>query len=154
MSSQGQLLFVCFIVAATLLQHRSNLTTASSRLRARGSVQSAPISIAMVIRMSWSAPMEPSKSTSRPVTAAASARHRADRCRTIRTTSSPSMSTTMAARYRGAALKARNAVQVLINNGDGTFHTGTPSSCVSGRRLISAGDVNNDGKVDLVIEDW
>jgi FG-GAP-like repeat/FG-GAP repeat/Bacterial Ig domain len=45
-------------------------------------------------------------------------------------------------------------VQVLINNGDGTFHTGTPIQLASpAGDYISAGDVNNDGKVDLVIEE-
>ncbi len=45
-------------------------------------------------------------------------------------------------------------VQVLLNNGDGTFRTGTPIqlSAPAGD-YISAGDVNNDGKVDLVIEE-
>jgi len=43
-------------------------------------------------------------------------------------------------------------VQVLINNGDGTFHAGAPIQLVSpGGSYISAGDVDNDGKVDLVI---
>ncbi len=45
-------------------------------------------------------------------------------------------------------------VQVLINNGDGTFHMGTPIQLASpAGDYISAGDVNNDGKVDLVIEE-
>jgi len=45
-------------------------------------------------------------------------------------------------------------VQVLINNGDGTFHTGTPIKLAApAGNYIAAGDVNNDGKVDLVIEE-
>ncbi len=45
-------------------------------------------------------------------------------------------------------------VQVLINNGDGSFHIGTPIQlAASAGDYISAGDVNNDGKVDLVIEE-
>jgi hypothetical protein len=45
-------------------------------------------------------------------------------------------------------------VQVLLNNGDGTFRAGTPIQLASpAGDYISAGDVNNDGKVDLVIEE-
>ena len=45
-------------------------------------------------------------------------------------------------------------VQVLLNNGDGTFHMGKPIQLASAAGdYISAGDVNNDGKVDLVIEE-
>ncbi len=45
-------------------------------------------------------------------------------------------------------------VQVYINNGNGTFHLGTPINLAAPTgNFISAGDVNNDGKVDLVIEE-
>lgn len=38
---------------------------------------------------------------------------------------------------------------VLINNGDGTFHLGTPPATKSTASSFVAGDFNNDGKVDL-----
>ncbi|HEY3927517.1 MAG TPA: VCBS repeat-containing protein [Candidatus Koribacter sp.] len=37
----------------------------------------------------------------------------------------------------------------LINNGDGTFHLGTPPTTKAGATSFVAGDFNNDGKVDL-----
>jgi hypothetical protein len=38
---------------------------------------------------------------------------------------------------------------VLINNGNGTFHLGTPPVTKSAAAYFAAGDFNNDGKVDL-----
>ena len=49
-----------------------------------------------------------------------------------------------------------NTVTVLLGNGDGTFTaaTGSPVSTGSGPFAITAGDFNNDGKLDLVTADY
>ena len=45
-------------------------------------------------------------------------------------------------------------VQFLLNNGDGSFHHGAPITLAApAGNYISAGDLNNDGKVDLVISE-
>jgi len=41
-------------------------------------------------------------------------------------------------------------VQVLFDNGDGTFRPGSDTQTGSGRYAFVATDVNGDGKVDLV----
>ncbi len=49
---------------------------------------------------------------------------------------------------------ANSQVMILLNNGNGTFRMGTPITPVAQLQgWVSAGDLNNDGKVDLVVRE-
>jgi hypothetical protein len=53
-----------------------------------------------------------------------------------------------------ASADANSQVMILLNNGNGTFRVGTPITPVAQLQgWVSAGDLNNDGNVDLVVRE-
>lgn len=53
-----------------------------------------------------------------------------------------------------ASADDNSQVMILLNNGNGTFHLGTPiTPAAQLQGWVSAGDLNNDGNIDLVVRE-
>jgi FG-GAP-like repeat len=53
-----------------------------------------------------------------------------------------------------ASADANSTIMILLNNGDGTFRPGTPITLsAQSQAWVSAGDLNKDGNVDLVVRE-